>query len=196
VSAPAITKRSRVSAIVDRYGRNKVLAVAAVVVFALATALSGAIYVVTTDSTASTDAGSITMSNDKEGTFIANASNMAPGASRNGDVVIHNTGDAADYRITADAAQAGGTGTGDLPATLDLTIQDVTVPASPVTKFTGKFNADLTKHGNQNYVDLGSFTADLSRTYRFTLSWPGGSTNTNLQSTTASRAFHFEAAQQ
>jgi hypothetical protein len=194
VSAPTVTKRSRVEAITARYGRNRVLAFLAVVVLALTTALSGAIYVVTTSSSASTAAGSIAMTNDRSGTFIADASNMAPGASRNGNVVIHNTGEAASYKITADAAT--GTGTGSLPATLDLTIEDVTVPATPVTKFTGKFNADMTKHGNQNYVDLGSFAADQTRTYRVTLSWPSNLNNTNLQSTTASRVFHFQAAQQ
>ena len=157
---------ARLQAICGRYGRNKSIAFLAVVVLALTTALSGAIYVVTTSSDASTNAGSITMTNSKSGNAVVDASNMKPGDSRNDTVTIHNTGDAANYHLSGDAA----TGTGALLSTLTIT-------------------------GNQNYVDLGNFAADETRTYKVTVAWPSNQTDPALQAKTASRVLHFDASQ-
>jgi hypothetical protein len=186
-----VTKRSRVEAILGRYGRNKVIAFLAVVVLALTTALSGAIYVVTTTSDASTNAGSIAMTNDRSGTTIVDGSNMKPGDSRNATVTIHNTGDSAAYQIVGDTA----TGTGALLSTLTMTIDDVTTPATPTNVYTGAFNGVFGPNAGHRFLDLGTFAADETRTYRVTIAWPSNQTNSALQGTTASRALHFNAAQ-
>lgn len=183
---------ARLEAIFGRYGRNKSIAFLAFVVLALTTALSGAIYIVTTSSDASTNAGSIAMTNSKAGNVVVDASNMKPGDSRNDTVTIHNTGDAADYHLSGDAA----TGTGALNSTLTITVDDVTNVATPVNVLSTRlFNADFPKHGNQNYVDLGTLAADETRTYKVTIAWPSNQTSTTLQGTTASRVIHFDASQ-
>ncbi|MFL5886747.1 MAG: hypothetical protein ACJ77M_16885 [Thermoleophilaceae bacterium] len=186
-----MTKRSRVEAIFGRYGRNKVLVFLAVVVLALTTALSGAIYVVTTSSDASTNAGSIALTNDKDGATIVDASNMKPGDSRNATATIHNTGDSAAYQVVGDTA----TGTGTLLSTLTMTIDDVTIPATPVNVYTGAFNGAFGPNAGHRFLDLGTFAAGETRTYKVTIAWPSNQTSSSLQGTTASRALHFNAAQ-
>ena len=186
--------RARVDAILGRYGRNKSIAFLAVVVLALTTALSGAIYVVTTSSDASTNAGSITMTNSKGSSTIVDASNMKPGDSRNDTVVIHNTGDSASYQIVGDTATGSAT-TPALKTILTMTIDDVTNAASPVNVYTGTFDGLFGPNNGHRWLDLGTFAADETRTYKVTIAWPSNQTSATLQGTNASRVLHFNAAQ-
>jgi hypothetical protein len=185
---------ARVQAIFGRYGRNKSIAFLAFVVLALTTALSGAIYVVTTSSDASTNAGSIAMTNSKAGTAVVDASNMKPGDSRNDTVTIHNTGDSAAYQVVGDAATGSAT-TPALKTILTMTIDDVTNPLSPTNVYTGTLDGDFGPNGGHRFLDLGTFAADETRTYKVTIAWPSNQTNAALQGTTASRVLHFNAAQ-
>src|SRR5207244_1772039 len=122
MSAPAVTKRARVSAIVDRYGRGKVLAVLAATVFALATALSGAIYVVTTSGSATTAAGHLTITDGAgTGAIVLNTTGFKPGdVARTGNVTVTDNGASARFVLS----QTGLTNSG-LAAALHLKIEDI-----------------------------------------------------------------------
>jgi spore coat-associated protein N len=116
-------------------------------------------------------AGNLAQSNSKEGAAVLTATGMVPGTSTNGTVTIINSGNLAG---TFTLSKAGLTDTpgangGQLSAVLDLSIQDVTSAASPVSVYSGKVGA----MGAQS---LGKFAAGEARTYRFTVTFPDGGT--------------------
>ena len=119
-------------------------------------------------------AGSLTHSNDQEGTLMIAAAGLAPGASAVGTLTLTGTGTVAGaFTLSA----AGLTDTPDVPRLSDvltLTVEDVAATAmlyeGPVSAFSA--------------VALGTITPGVARTYRFTLAYPPGTAEAALQGAT------------
>ena len=111
--------------------------------------------------------GSLTLSNDKEGSAVLSLSGMRPGDSVMDTVTLGNTGtlDGDLSLATSNLVDTPGSGGGTLSGELDLRIRDVTVPASPVVVYQGKIDA-LTP------VALGTLTAGAARVYEFRVFFP------------------------
>lgn len=133
--------------------------------------------------------GSLSLSNTREGSAILSLSPMRPGDSVTGIVTLGNTGTVAgDLTLSASnlVDVSGGAG-GALSATLDLLIQDVTVPASPATVYSGTIPALGT-------VALGSLAAGASRNYEFRVLFPDTGAGDNVyQGSSASVQFDWTA---
>ena len=125
----------------------------------------------TADPTNVFTAGILSHNNTKAGAAIVTATLMEPGQNKQGTVTIKNTGTVAGTFSVAKSAMAdvAGANGGLLSTVLTITVVDVTVPASPVTKYTGTLSA----MGN---VALGTFAANESHDYQITLAFPDGST--------------------
>jgi PASTA domain/Bacterial Ig-like domain (group 3) len=145
------------------------LEVLAVVVVAVCLAfLSGAQKPARADlQLASGPGGTLTLSNDKEGSAILTLGGMRPGDSVTDAVTLGNTGtlDGDLSLSTSNLLDTPGGGGGALSGKLDLRIRDVTVAGSPVTVYNGKIDA-LTP------VALGTLTAGASRIYEFRVFFP------------------------
>jgi hypothetical protein len=116
---------------------------------------------------ASGPGGSLTLSNDKEGSAILSLGGMRPGDSVTDTVTLGNTGSLdGDLSLsTSNLVDTPGGGGGALSGELDLRIRDVTNAGSPVTVYDGKVEA-LTP------TALGSLAAGASRVYEFRVSFP------------------------
>jgi hypothetical protein len=114
-------------------------------------------------------AGTLSMSNSRDGAAILTAAGMAPGVSRVGDVTIANTGDlAGTFSLSkSNLGDTPGPAGGALSAALDLLVQDVTNAGVPVTVYSGKLGA-------MGPRALGDWAPGASHTYRFTVSLPDG----------------------
>jgi spore coat-associated protein N len=175
---------ARIAAAVERNGRWKTLAYASLVTLAIAAAVSSALFSFTSTSPVPASAGSVTITDSKEGAAVLDASGMRPGDSRNDTVTITNSGSLpASYKITS-----SGIVNNSLASTLDLTIDDMT-SGTPVLVDTHKFNAF------PNNKNLGTFAAGETRTYRFTIAWPGASTSPTLQGLSTTQTFKWTATQ-
>jgi hypothetical protein len=151
----------------------------ALVALALGSAMfSGASFTSKSANKASLAAGSVQLSSSLPNQAIVSATGMEPGSAREGTVKIGNTGDVAG---TATLKATGLSGTA-LAAVIDLKIEDVTSGASQ--KWSGKL-------GSFTSLALGSFAAESSRSYRFTLSWPSSSNSASLQGTSTSLTFEW-----
>jgi spore coat-associated protein N len=118
-------------------------------------------------------AGVLSHSNSKAGTALLNVTKMKPGDSQNGTVTISNTGDI-DGVFTVAAANVvstPGANGGNLANILDLKVDDMgaTGAGPAVTKYTGKLGA-------MTSAALGTWTASETHVYRFTVTWPNGTT--------------------
>jgi spore coat-associated protein N len=111
--------------------------------------------------------GNLTHGNSKAGSAILTADKMIPGESKNGTVVITNTGDVAGNFTLAKSnlTDTPGANGGVLSGKLDLKVEDVT--GTPTTVYDGKLDA----MGTQT---LGSFASGAARTYKFTVTFPDG----------------------
>jgi spore coat-associated protein N len=155
------------------------LASLALASLALGTTLfSGARFATKSANSASLTAGSIQLTSSAASQAIVSASGMKPGDSRQGTISIGNKGNAAG---TVTLSASGLTGTA-LAAAIDFKLEDVTGAA--VQKWSGKL-------GSFRSVDLGSFAAETTRSYRFTLSWPASATEASLQGASSSLTFRW-----
>jgi hypothetical protein len=112
--------------------------------------------------------GAAQVANSRDGSAIVGGT-LGPGSELTGSVTISNVGSAAgafSLQVSHLTDTPGGGG-GFFSRQLDLAVDDVTAPASPVKVYSGKLNS-------LNPTQLGSFAAGSSRTYRFTVSWPSG----------------------
>ncbi|MGH2712532.1 MAG: hypothetical protein ACRDM7_01350, partial [Thermoleophilaceae bacterium] len=114
-------------------------------------------------------AGTLAMSNSRDGAAVLTAAGMAPGDSRVGDVTITNTGDlTGTFSLSkSNLGDAPGPAGGTLSNALDLLAQDVTNAGAPATVYSGKLGA-------MGPRALGSWAPGASRTFRFTVSLPDG----------------------
>jgi spore coat-associated protein N len=112
-------------------------------------------------------AGILSHSNTKTGAAIVTATGMEPSQNKQGTVTIKNTGNVAGTFSVAKSAVAdvAGANGGLLSTVLTISIIDVTVPATPVTKYTGALTA-------MTNVALGTFAALESHDYQVTLTFP------------------------
>jgi hypothetical protein len=150
------------------------LVVLAVLAFTLqATVLSGASF---TAGSANPGAifftGTLMHTNDVSGVFAVDASDLVPGASQTGVMLLKGTGTvAARYTLSS-------TGLTDTPVSpalsgvLTLRVEDVT--AAPVTLYNGSV-------AGFSSADLGSIAAGSTRSYRLTLAYPAGANSAGLQ---------------
>jgi hypothetical protein len=111
--------------------------------------------------------GSLSLSNSREGSAILSLAPMRPGDSVTGTVTIGNTGTLpGDLTLsTSNLVNVPGPSAGALSATLDLLVQDVTNPGSPVSVYSGTIPAMAP-------VSLGSLSAGASRDYSFRVVFP------------------------
>lgn len=173
---------SRLSAI----ARTPQLALGSVAVIAASAAVAvgtGASFTSDTANPANAfEAGNLTHGNSKDGQSILTASKMVPGSSTTGTVVITNTGDVpGTFSLSkSNLTDTPGPNGGQLSGKLDLVVQDVTVPASPVAVYSGKLSAMPTQA-------LGTFTAGQAKTFRFTATFPDG--GVPASATTGDNAF-------
>ena len=143
----------------------------------IAIAVGVAVFATASFTTSSANAGNLvaagTLSVESGSSAILNASNMVPGDSRDGTVSVQNTGSVTgSFSLTTEDLK-------DTPATpafsavVNLTIVDITAPASPVQVYTGKLNAVGT-------VALGNWPSNAKHNYKFTVTFPSqGSTIDN-----------------
>lgn len=161
------------------------------VLFPLATAAlagtlaigSGADFSSSSGNTASSvTAGTLTQSNSKAGSSILNLTNMKPGDSVYGQVVITNTGTLGSVFSVVESDT-----TTFSAGVLTEKIEDVTNAASPVTVYSGAFGAAGTKA-------LGTWAAGEAHTYRVTVTLAQTAGNTE-QGKTASASFAWNGTQ-
>jgi hypothetical protein len=159
------------------------LAAMALVSLALGSAIfSGATFTSKSANSASLAAADIQLSSSAPDQAIVAASGMRPGDSRQGAISIGNQGTVAG---TVTLRGTGLTGTA-LAAVLDLELEDTTGGAV-TQKWSGKLGAFSS-------IDLGSFAAGATRTYRFTLSWPAAASDASLQGATTSLTFRWSGS--
>jgi hypothetical protein len=110
--------------------------------------------------------GAAQVANSHDGSAILGGT-LGPGSELTGDVTISNVGSAegAFSLQLSHLTDTPGSGGGFFSRQLDLAIDDVTAPASPVTIYRGKLNS-------LNPTQLGRFAPGAAHTYRFTVSWP------------------------
>jgi hypothetical protein len=122
-------------------------------------------------------AGILTNTNNHSGSAILTASLMKPGDSQTGTVTISNTGNiSGDFSVYAQKiSSAPGTNGGDLYATLQLKIEDVTGTAT--TLWTGTMSSFST-------LSLGNLATGASKSYRFTVTLPTTAPSGAMNSTT------------
>lgn len=156
------------------------LAALALVSLALGSAIfSGASFTSKSANSASLAAASIQLSSSVPNQAIVAASGMRPGESRQGTITIGNKGTAPGI-FTLKSAGLSGTA---LAAVIDLKVEDTTGGGSTQV-WSGKL-------GSFSSVDLGSFAAAASRSYRLTLSWPAASDEASLQGASTSLSFQW-----
>ena len=144
---------------------------------------SGADFSSTSGNTASTvTAGTLLQTNSKAGASILNLSNMKPGDSVYGQVVITNTGTLGSIFSVTETDASSFT-----PGVLTEKIEDVTNASSPTTVYSGVFGSAGTKA-------LGTWAAGEARTYRVTVTLLSSATNTE-QGKQASATFAWNGTQ-
>jgi hypothetical protein len=140
---------------------------------------SGATFSSTTGNTASgVTTGSLTQSNSKANAAVFNLTNMKPGDSVSGTVVITNTGSLKAQMSLVEAAVANTTNPFSSAALLQESIQDVTNAAAPVSVYSGTFGAAGT-------VQLGTWAAAEAHTYKVTVTLDSATTNTDQNKSAA-----------
>jgi spore coat-associated protein N len=112
-------------------------------------------------------AGILAHTNSKTAAAIVTATGMEPGQNKVGTVTVKNTGNVAGTFSVAKSAvvDTAGTNGGLLSTVLTISVIDVTVPATPVTKYTGTLSA-------MGSIALGTFAANDTHDYSVTLALP------------------------
>ncbi len=165
--------------LVFRSRRWLLLAALALLALALGSAMfSGAKFTSRSANSAALSTGAIQLTSSTSQAIVASTAGLKPGESREGTITI---GNKAGVPGTVTLTPSGLTGT-TLAAVIDLKIEDVTSGASQ------KWSGTL---GSFPGLDLGSFAAEESRKYRFTLSWPAASNEASLQGTSTSVEFEW-----
>jgi spore coat-associated protein N len=159
------------------------LASLALLALALGSAMfSGASFSSKSANSAALATGSIQLSSSLPSQpIVASTSGLKPGQSREGTISI---GNKAGVSGAVTLTPTGLTGT-VLAAVIDLKIEDVT--SGTIQKWSGKL-------GSFPGLSLGSFLAEESRKYRFTLSWPAASSEVSLQGTSTSVTFEWHGS--
>jgi hypothetical protein len=159
------------------------LAALALLALALGSAMfSGASFSSRSANSAALATGTIQLSSSlPKQAIVASTSELEPGESREGTITI---GNKAAVPGTVTLTPTGLTGT-TLAGVIDLKIDDVT--AGTTQKWSGKLAAFPG-------LSLGSFAAEESHKYRFTLSWPAAATEASLQGTSTSVTFEWSGA--
>lgn len=134
-------------------------------------------------------AGSLSITNSLEGQALLNASAMAPGESRVGQVTIANSGNIAGDFTLLDSALSDSGSPVPFSSVAQLLVQDITNPVIPVTIYAGTLGA-------LGPIALGSFAAGEARTYRFTVTFPDGTPAQDdpLQGATATVEYDWAAS--
>lgn len=114
---------------------------------------------------ASAGTGPVSISSSRDGLTILTASNLRPGRSTTGTVTITNTS-SVDAGVSLEQRNLRDLGAAPkLSGVLDVLIQDVTVPSSAQTVYSGKL-------ASMPFRVLGDYQKRTSRTYRFTVTFP------------------------
>jgi spore coat-associated protein N len=119
-------------------------------------------------------AGNLSHSNSKAPGAILNVSGLMPGHSDNGTVDLTNTGDGAGLFTLSKSGVVNSDTANPLGAKLILVVEDLGDPAAatppaPVVKYTGKL-------GQMGAIDLGTWAANETHRYKFTVNFPDGGT--------------------
>jgi ethanolamine utilization microcompartment shell protein EutS len=156
------------------------LAALALLALALGSAMfSGASFSSRSANSAALSTGSIQLTSSLPNqAIVASTTGLKPGQSREGMITI---GNKAGVAGTVTLTPTGLTGTA-LASVIDLKIEDVT--SGTIQKWSGKL-------GSFSALSLGSFAAEESHQYRFTLSWPVASSEASLQGASSSVTFEW-----
>jgi hypothetical protein len=195
-SRPSGMRRMRI--LLGGPGGARLLVVLALASVAMALAVSGASFTARTSNTVSVAAGAVTAVNSPSGTAIVSAGSMRPGQTRQGDLALTNSGDLPASYVLVSSGLTDSPSTPALSATLDLTVSDVTGnPGNPPVVYSGKLGSFSTGSldGDPSTGAVDKFSAGQTRTYRFLLSWPSGSTDPGLQGASTSLTFKWRATQ-
>jgi spore coat-associated protein N len=119
-------------------------------------------------------AGNLSHSNSKAPGAILNVSGLMPGHSDNGTVDLSNTGDGAGVFTLSKSGVANSDPSNPLGAKLTLVVEDLgdpaaAIPPAPQVKYTGKL-------GQMGAIDLGTWAANETHRYKFTVTFPDGGT--------------------
>jgi len=121
-------------------------------------------------------AGSISHTNSKSGAAILTASNMKPGGSQSGTVDIKNTGSVSGAFTLAQSNLTNTPSSPALSSKLTLTITDKHDPAC-----SSSCPADTTVYsgtiGGMGTISLGTYAANETHRYQFTVNFPDGGGN-------------------
>ena len=131
---------------------------------------SGASFNATSATAANTMvAGNLTASNDHSGSAVLSAVGMVPGDLISGTCSITNTGNVpASFTLNeGNIVDTPGPNKGTFSSELTVLIEDTTVPASPVTMYSGKI-------GSMPGIDCGVTNAGATKSYKFTVTFPDG----------------------
>lgn len=163
--------------------RRRVLAPLATLLVAGAIAIgSGANFTSTSTNPANLYAtGTLTQANSKADSAIFRLSNLKPGDTLDGEVIITNTGSLpATFSLTEENPVNGFAN----PENLQMTITDT---GAKTTVFQGTF-------GTAGTADLGTFTAGEARTYQFDVHLAASAGNAE-QARTATATYTWDAVQ-
>jgi spore coat-associated protein N len=161
----------RVSALWQASPRKLVGALFVLMLAAMMAVASGASFTSTSANVGNiVTAGTLTHDNVASGpnNTILTVDNLMPGDDAQGTVTLTNTGDG-DGILTLDKSNLVNTpATPAFSAKLDLVVQDVTNPGSPVIKYDGKLGA------MGQITNLGPIAPGASKTYQFIVEFPDG----------------------
>jgi spore coat-associated protein N len=156
----------RVSALWQASPRKLVGALFVLMLAAMMAVASGASFTSTSANVGNVvTAGTLEHTNDKN--TILTVDNLMPGESDSGTVTLKNTGDGDGLFTLSKSDLVDSNPALPFSAHLDLVIEDVSVPASPALKYTGKL-------GDVGTEDMGTIAPGASRTYKFTVTFPDG----------------------
>lgn len=123
-------------------------------------------------------AGNLTHTNP--GGAVLTADKLKPGQSSEGTLTISNTGNVpGTFSLTrSTVADTVGANSGKLSDVLQLKVEDVTVPTSPVTLFGGSPSKLLkdAPTSSASAIAMGTIANGSSKTYKFTVTFPDGGT--------------------
>jgi hypothetical protein len=120
-------------------------------------------------------AGVLTHVNSQDGQVMVSASNLAPGISRSGTMMLTGTGTVAGVFTLSAASLTNSPASPRLSDVLTLKVEDVTGAAQNL--YVGTVSGFAS-------VGLGTIGSGASRTYRLTVSYPAGNNDAALQGAT------------
>jgi hypothetical protein len=135
-------------------------------------------------------AGTLSLSNSREGAAVLQAPNLRPGDQASGSVRVTNTGTlGATLTLAASVATPADQPSLLLAARLQLTVLDVTDPARPAIVYSGPL-------ATMPATSLGALGAGTGRDFRFVASLPAGTAQSDnpLQGATIAVGFAWTAA--